>query len=101
MPGTDIVLWLALVGLLGLYAYIKHRQALRWQGDSDEPANWIGKAIDVTDLKPKLETVRRNYLAARQLAPGLCFHRALVELARHAVAGLAYFRDREPEERGQ
>ena len=101
MSGTEIFLWCALMVLLLVYARIKHRQTLQHLREPYEPADWTGKAIDVTALEPKLEGVRHDYLAARQPDRGLCFHRALVELARHAVAGLAYFQEREPEEHAQ
>ena len=98
MSGTEIILWLVLIALLGIYLGIKHRQILRRQSEPCDPAKRTGKAIDVTQLKPKVEVVRRNYLAAQQPANGLCFHRALIELARQAVARLAYFHDRLPED---
>jgi len=101
MSGAEIILWLALVVLVGSSLYIKHRQRVRSQPERYDPAKWTGKAIDVTQLKPKVENVRRNYLAARQPPKDLCFRRALIEMARRAVAQLAYFHDRAPEHQAQ
>jgi hypothetical protein len=101
MSGTEIILWLGLVALLGSYLCLKHRQRVRSHYERYESAEWTGKAIDVTELKPKVEEVRRNYLEARQPVKSPCFHRALIELARQAVARLAYFHDRVPEEHAQ
>jgi hypothetical protein len=98
MSGTEIILWLALATLLGTYAYIEHRQTLRSLGRPCDPAEWTGKAIDVARLKPRIEGLRHDYLAVRQPPKGLCFHRSLIELARRAVARLAYFHDRAREE---
>ena len=101
MAATEIILWVALVVLLGCYIYIKHRQWVRGVPHQDDPEQWSGKAIDVTPLQPKVEAVRRNHLAARTSVAGVCFHRALLELARQAVARLGYFHDREPESHAQ
>jgi hypothetical protein len=97
MSILEVTIWLAVVAALASYLYAKHRQRLRSASERYDPAKWTGKAIDVTKLKPRVEDVRRDYLAARQPAKGLCFHRALMDLARQAVARLAYFHDRPPE----
>ena len=101
MSGTDIILWLGLVALLGSYFYIKHRRAVRSRSEPSDAAKWSGNSIDVTQIKPRVEDVRRNHLPAQQPAKGLCFHRALIELARQAVARLAYFHDRASEDHPQ
>jgi hypothetical protein len=97
MSGVEVILWLAGVAVLANYLWHKHRQRMRSQQERYDPAEWNGKAIVVTTLKPRIEDVRRNYLAACPPAKGVCFHRALIELARHAVAQLPYFHDRAPE----
>jgi hypothetical protein len=99
MSDTEIILWLALIALFGCYVWIKRRQMQRALSGPSDPAGWNGKGIDVSELIPKVEDVRRDYLAARQPAKGLCFHRALIELARQAMAELAYFHEREPDDR--
>ena len=97
MPDIEVTIGLAAEAILVSYLYLKHRQRVRSRPERYDPAEWTGKAIDVTKLKPMVEDVRRNYLAARQLAKGVCFHRALLGLARRAVARLAHFHDRESE----
>jgi hypothetical protein len=101
MSGIEVTIQLAVVAALASYLYRKHRQRRRSRLERYDPAKWTGKAIDVAPLKPRIESVRRNYLAAQQPAKGLCFHRALLELARRAVAQLAYFHDRASEHHAQ
>jgi hypothetical protein len=98
MLPSEIILFLGLAAVLSVYCYGKHRQRERSLRERGDPLKWPGKAIDVTSLKPRVEGVRRDYLAARQPAKGLCFHRALLESTRQAVARLAYFHDRLPEQ---
>jgi hypothetical protein len=100
MSANEMILWLALIALLGIYWRMKHRQSLRSQSEPCDP-KWTGKAIDVASLKPGMDYGRRDCLAARQPVKGICFHRALIELARQAAARLAYFHDREPEDHVQ
>jgi len=97
MSNLEVIIRLTVVAALASYLYAKHRQRVRGRLGRYNPAKWTGKAIDVTELKPRIEGVRRNYLAVQQPAKGLCFHRALIELARQAVAQMAYFQDRAPE----
>jgi hypothetical protein len=98
MSGLEIIFWLVVFALLAYYAWIKHRHRLRVPPKPCDPAQWTGKGIDVSRIIPKVEVVRRDHLAVRQPPKGLCFHRALVELARKAVADFAYFHDREPQD---
>ena len=95
MSGVEITIRLAVVAVLASYLFIKHRQRMRNRSEQCDPAKWTGQAIDVAQIKPRVEDVRRNYLAPRQPAKGLCFHRALLDLARRAVARLGYFQERE------
>ena len=99
MPSLEVIIRLTVVAALASFLYAKHRQRVRGRLWRYNPAKWTGKAIDVTELKPRIEGVRRNYLAAQQPAKGICFHRSLIELARRAVAQMEYFRDRAPEHR--
>jgi hypothetical protein len=98
MSGTEIILWLALIALLACYVRIKRGQMLRTRWEPCDPAKWTGKGIDVSRVMPKVEDLRRDYLAGRQPIKGVSFHRALVELARKAVVGLAYFQEKEPQQ---
>jgi hypothetical protein len=98
---SETIFFLGLTALLSVYLYAKHRERMRSLREQDDSVEWPGKAIDVASLKPRLERVRRNYLAARQPVKGLCFHRALIDLARQAVARLPFFHDRMPEQHAE
>jgi len=87
----------AVVVLLGLLC-LKHRQRVRYRAGLYDSTKWNGRPIDVTKLKPTVEDVRRDYLAARQSAKGVCYHRCLLRLARRSVTRFAYFQDHEPHE---
>jgi hypothetical protein len=105
LSALEVIIRLAAVAVLSSYLYLKHRQRVRRQWVNGypkgyNPAEWTGKGIDVTPIKPGLEDVRRDYLAARYTASGTFFHRSLLGLARRTVAGLAFFHDREPAEPG-
>jgi hypothetical protein len=62
-----------------------------------DPSKRVGGSIDVAKLKPRVEDVRRDYLAARRSPRGQSFRTALLRLARRAVAHLGYFCRRAPE----
>ena len=95
MPAVQAIIILACRTVLASCLYIKLR---RWASEDPAPGEWTGKSIDVGEIKPKVDDVRRNYLAARQSAKGVRFHKALLGFTRRAVARLAYFRDRKSEE---
>ncbi len=92
--------WLALAVLLG-YLWYK-----RWQREAArgclhyEKSNWTGKGLDASQLKPKLEAVRRNYVAALRPATSVGSHRNLIIMARRAILELDFFR-REPAPDGE
>jgi len=95
MTAFEIVIELIGVVVLSCYLYSKHRQRIRRQSKRYDAAEWVGKPIDVTKLKPTVEDVRCDYLAARLSTRGILFHRSLLGIARRTVARLAYFQDRE------
>lgn len=97
MSPLEVTIKLALLAVLTSYLWLKHRQRVRNWSPKCDPAQWTGQGIDVTQLKPKVETVRRDYVAARRPATGVCFHRALLTMARRAVAQLGFFQHREPQ----
>jgi hypothetical protein len=102
-PAASMSTFETLFGLTGVvvlssYLYLKHRQRMRRESKRGKPAEWTGKPIDVIQLKPTLEKLRRDYLAARQPSIGVPFHRSLLGLARRTVVRLAYFQDRESNE---
>jgi hypothetical protein len=54
-----------------------------------------GTAFDVAPVRPRISTVRRNYVAELESHPHLSdYHAELLESARHAVAQLPFFRTR-------
>jgi len=98
MSTFEILFRLTVVVVLSSYLYLKHRQRVRRRSERYKPAEWTGKPIDVTQLKPILEKLRRDYLGARQPSIGVPFHRSLLGLARRTVVQLAYFQERESHE---
>jgi len=86
--------WLVLGGS---YLWYKHRQRLRNWTPRDDPRKWTGHGIDVSELKSRVEQVRRDYLASRRTVGGV-FRRSLLEWARRVVVGLGYFRHKEAEQ---
>jgi hypothetical protein len=99
MSVTEVIIRLALVALLASYLVFKHCQRERQRVGSRNPAEWTGKGIDVTALKPTLEEVRRSY--PRPSQKGACFHRGLLALARRAVTDFAYFQEQEEQPNGE
>jgi hypothetical protein len=99
MSVLEIIIRLAAVALFAGYLFIKHRQRVRnWSGPKN-PAEWTGRAIDATRLRPTIDRVRHDYLAARQpLARGIWYRKALLALAGRTVGRLSFFRDRKCEE---
>ena len=98
MSALEVIIGLTSVAVLSSYLYLKHRQRVRHRSKRYNPAEWTGKAIDITKLKPTVEEVRHDYLAGRQSTRGRLFHRRLLELARRAVTRLEYFQDKESHE---
>ncbi len=95
MSAVEVAIRLAAVAVLASYLYFKHRQRVRCHSGPLNPAEWSGKALDATRLKPAVEDVRRHYLAAQHSSRGVCFHRSLLALAQRAVAHFAYFHDKD------
>ncbi len=99
MSWFQLIIELTALTLGGCYLWFKHRQRMRNWTPREEPEKWTGHGIEASELKPRIEQVRENYLAARQAAGGIWFHRYLLRLARRAVMELRYFRHREAEAR--
>jgi hypothetical protein len=99
MSVVEIIVRLAALALLASYLFIKHRQRARnWSGPKD-PAKWTGQAIDATRLRPAINRVRHDYLAARQPpVRGVWYRKAMLALAGRTVGRLSFFRDRKSEE---
>ena len=97
MSDFEIVLGLIVVAALSSFLYLKHQRRVRARLEARQTMLWQGTPIEVSKLKPTLQAVRQDFRAARAPAKGSYFHSRLVRLARRAVAGLAYFQDREPD----
>jgi hypothetical protein len=91
---TEVIIRLALVALLVSYLLFRQWQRDRQRIGPTNPAEWTGKGIDVTPIKPTLEEVRRCY--PRPPRSGSCLHRNLLVLARRTVAHFEYFQEHEP-----
>jgi hypothetical protein len=98
MPRFRLIIELAVLTLGACYLYIKHRQRVRNWTPREDPEKWTGHGIEASELKPRVERVRRDPLAARQATRGICLQRYLLGFARRAVVQLGYFRHKEPEE---
>ena len=98
MPWFRLIIEMTVLALGAWYLYFKHRQRVRNWTPRDDPEKWTGHGIEASALKPRLEQVRRDPVAARQATRDSYFHRNLLGFARRAVVQLGYFRHREPEE---
>jgi hypothetical protein len=94
MSGVEIIVRLAVVAMLAGWLLSKQRRRMRTAEVQYDPAEWTGHTIDVSSLKPKLEAVRRNHLAACPPNSDIGFHHALLHLARRFVLRLPYFQRR-------
>jgi hypothetical protein len=86
---------LAVLAILASYLYLKHRQRALAGSERSGSPQWIAKPIDVAKLKPSINEVRRDFLAARQRERGGHFHQASLDMARRSVVRLAFFQHRE------
>jgi hypothetical protein len=101
MAGFEFTLFeVAALAVLAGYLFIKHRKRARNWAPPCDPAQWTGKAIDVTELKPAVENARRSGWVSRQTVRG-CFHKALLRLMRRNVTRFGYFHERKSEEHQQ
>jgi hypothetical protein len=55
MSVFEYIVGLAAVAVLLSYLCLKHRQRKRSRSGRDDPAEWTGKGMDVTALKPAIE----------------------------------------------
>jgi hypothetical protein len=95
MSVLEIVIRMAVVALLAGYLYRKHRRRLELRSTEIDPAEWTGQGIDVSNLRPRLESVRTDYLMATRQAPETDLRRGLLEQARRWVRQLSYFKHRD------
>jgi hypothetical protein len=86
MSVVEVIIRLTAVAVLSGYLCIKHRQRVRNRFEPYAPGQRTGSATDVATLKPRIDAVRHDYLAARQPIKGLWYHRGLLKVAGRAVA---------------
>ena len=98
MPWFRLITELTALTLGACYLYFKHQQRLDNWTPREDPNKWTGHAIEASEIKARVEQVRRDHLAAQHATKGLYFHRHLLGFARRVVMQFGYFRDREPEE---
>ena len=86
-----------LVAVVVLGAFLHHRWRRRWRArpSQEDPCVWTGTSLEVVNLKPRIDTLRRKHRDHRP-SPTTHRHRQLIGLARQAVCRLAFFHDREP-----
>lgn len=98
MSVLEIIIRLTAVAVLVSYLCFKQRQRVRSSCEPSLPGQRTGVVTDVAKLKPRIDVVRHDYLAARHPTKGRCYHRALLEIARREVAQLGYFGARKEED---
>ena len=98
MSVVEVIIRLTAVAVLVSFLCFKHRQRERSRCEPRASGVATGAVIDVAKLKPRIDAVRHNYLAARQPRKGLRYQKALLEIAGRAVAQLGFFRDRKAED---
>ena len=94
MSDLQLILEGVVLALLLGYLCLKQSQRSGARSGSLNSAEWSGKAIDVSRLKSGLADTRAACRRARHSTTGLCFHRALLALARHSVTRFKYFDER-------
>ncbi len=101
MSWLTLIIELTVLALGAFYLYFKQQRRVgNWLLQRDRE-NWVGHGLDASELKPRVEQVRRDPLAARQATRGVWFRRYLLGVARRTVVELEYFRHRVPEEHGR
>ena len=96
---AEVIMKLVVVVLLASYLLFKHRQRLRNWSPKENPNGWTGRGIDATRLKPAVDQVRHDYLAARSLSDrDSGYRRHLLSLIGRAVRRLSFFQKRKTEE---
>ena len=103
MSVTEIIVRLLVAALLISYLVSKHRQRVRNRpAEPLDPAVWTGTGIDTSRLVPRIELVRRDYLAgARSPMHDIWYRRGLLAWMRQAVAQLSFFQKRKSKDDAQ
>ncbi len=96
----ETVLELAALGFLGGFLWRKHLKRMPRKAERiSEGPDWNGNAFDPSPLRPRLESVRSDFIAALGSHPGQASRKPrLVSVARHWIGSLTFFRERTPSE---
>ncbi|MEY4387414.1 MAG: hypothetical protein RLY20_2697 [Verrucomicrobiota bacterium] len=101
MSDNDFILRLTTVALLtGFLVYMQWERA-RKRAELRRQSRLVGDVIDVTPLRPRLESLRRDYAAAAQdHARSIGAREKLVAATRRTLSSLSFFRKHHaPDER--
>ncbi|MGZ4973162.1 MAG: hypothetical protein ACXWDN_10410 [Limisphaerales bacterium] len=101
MSWLILIIELAVLTLGAWYLYFKQQQRVGNWTPREHRQKWTGHGLDASELKPRVEQVRRDPLSVRQATRGVWFRRYLLGVARRAVVELGYFRHKAPEEHGK
>ena len=94
MSTTETIIWLGLAAVLAGYLYYRHWQRVRQNLEPTDSKDWIGKGFDPSGITPRIDRVRKDYLAGKP-APDSHFRRGLLAFARQAVSHLPFFQGRD------
>ena len=93
MSTVETIIRLGVAAVLAGFLFYKHWQRTRQVAEPIDPKDWTAKGFDATGIAPRIERVRRGYLAEKHPTE-THFHRRLVAFAREAVSHLAFFQKR-------
>ena len=94
MSTTETIILLVLAAVLAGYLYYRHWQRVRQNLEPTDSKDWIGQGFDPSGITPRIDRVRKDYLAGKP-APENHFRRGLLAFARQAVSHLPFFEDRD------
>jgi len=98
MSYLEVILRLSLVAELVGYLAIKHHRRSRRPAERPDRPLPPGTALGTAPLRPVVDKVRHDYLAARHSPPAPQVQARLVKAALQEVPQLAYFHDRNPDD---
>lgn len=96
MSDAEFIIGFPIVVLLVGFLWLKHRQRADERACALVEVGWHASGFDSSQIKPKVEEVRRHPLAGPKPQVGVDFHLAMLASMREAIAASAYFADKEP-----
>src|SRR5881296_969538 len=98
MSLAEGIIRLFTVAILACYLLLKHRQRVRSRPAPQDSSHLTGRALDAARLQPRIQQLRRDYLAElHSSSRTVSFRRGLIARARRALGDLPYFRDKRAE----